>query len=356
MTGSPRPVLLRVHNASSDAVELSWVPDVGKDTRERNALVRYATLRPGQVHTQQTYAGHRWVVEWGRERSRPAPGWEIPATRAVLDAAKVDSTVVIHEDDVSVSHTLIPMRDLQGCRRRATIHGVIDVTAIDAVSDEAVAACVDCVTSIMDDMPEREAVLSAMARVGVEIAIIGVQQKTTDIPAHAHLKGQSVCVGPARSFDDGTRGLGATVACPVMSVGEENILPETYRDVRYPDESILVHEFAHTVMNIGLRDTQLYLDIKDAYCVAKRNQLYDPQSYCMENEDEYWAEMSQAWFGATRRKDVTSGVTTRLQVMERDPRLAAVMLRVWGNSPGRWQWAAPGGENPRIESRCCTLM
>jgi len=237
-------VLLRVHNASLAPVVLSWVPKGGDE-------VSYATLRPNQVHTQQTFAGHRWRLT--RRTGQGARGTPLPGHDdggGELEAPPVDSTVIFTEGDgVSlISHTLIPMHALQdGCTVRARICGVITVTAVDAVRDEAVAACVECVTSIIDDMPEKAAVLRAMGALGVEVAIIGVGQTTTDVPAHAHLKGMDVHVGPARTFEDGTRGLGATVACPVMSVAEENLLPGTLIDRKYPDESILVHEFAHTV-------------------------------------------------------------------------------------------------------------
>ena len=231
------PVLLRVQNASSAPVELVWVP--GEDQE-----VVYATMMPNQVHTQQTFVGHTWKL-----RSTVASTGPTGPSSQRVDAPRVDSTIIFTgEDEVPlISHTLIPLHVLQGCPVRATVHGVISVTAIEAVRDEAVVACVDCVSSIIDGMPDKSSVLREMGALGVEIAIIGVGQKTTDVPAHAHLKGQGVEVGPIRTFEDGTRGLGATVACPVMSVGEENLLPDSLVDRRYPDESILVHEFAHTV-------------------------------------------------------------------------------------------------------------
>ena len=302
-----RAVLLRIHNASLAPVVLAWVP-------ERDDEVAYATLQPNQVHTQQTFVGHRW-------RLKTLPGHN--ERSGELDAPQVDSTVIFtDEDGVSlISHTLIPVHALlDGCTVRARVCGVITVTAVNAVRDEAVAACVECLSSIIDDMPEKAAVLRAMGALGVELAIIGVGQTTTDVPAHAHLKGMDVQVGPTRTFDDGTRGLGATVACPVMSVAEENLLPGVLVDRRYPDESILVHEFAHTVrlrcaalalppllppllplchlthalpltlvrcqvMNLGLKDTHWYADIKHAYGAARRSNAYDLKSYCMENAD-----------------------------------------------------------------------
>jgi len=297
----------------------------------RSTLVR-------QIYTQQTYASHRWRLT-SAHLGRPI---------LLLAAPTGDSTVVLgpNLDDHRHHHRLIPHHVLHDTPVRGKIHGgAIVVTADPEVSDESIAACVECVSSIFDAMPEtsRVVVLDAMRGVGVEIAVIGVRQATTDVAAHRHLKGKAVTVGPARTFDDGTRGLGATVACPVMSVGEENLLPGRLVDPKYPDESILVHELAHTVMNLGLRETSWYQDIKDAYAAARRSNAYDLTSYCMQNADEYWAEMTQAWFRATRRRDVTSGVTSREELIGRDPRLAAIMVGVYGDASPAWTWRASDG-------------
>ena len=54
-------------------------------------------------------------------------------------------------------------------------------------------------------------------------------------------------------YDDGCRGVGGTVHVPCTSVGEENLLGIAIGgDPHFKDESILVHEFAHAVMNIGI--------------------------------------------------------------------------------------------------------
>jgi hypothetical protein len=44
---------------------------------------------------------------------------------------------------------------------------------------------------------------------------------------------------------------------------------------RYPKESILVHELAHAVMNLGL-DKQQRRRVEGCYEHAKAQQLYDP--------------------------------------------------------------------------------
>jgi hypothetical protein len=53
-----------------------------------------------------------------------------------------------------------------------------------------------------------------------------------------------------RCFDEACRGLGGGPSVPTTSVGEENCT--MVDDGRYPMENILVHEFAHTVMDVGM--------------------------------------------------------------------------------------------------------
>ncbi len=69
---------------------------------------------------------------------------------------------------------------------------------------------------------------------------------------------------------------------------------------RYPTESILVHEFAHAVMNIGMTEEQREA-VREAYEKAREDGLYKSDIYMMANADEYWAEGSQSWFDATIR-------------------------------------------------------
>ena len=57
-------------------------------------------------------------------------------------------------------------------------------------------------------------------------------------------------------MQDGCRGVGGTPDAPCTSVGEENLLADALPggDTHFPHESILVHEFSHAVMNVGLSD------------------------------------------------------------------------------------------------------
>ena len=68
----------------------------------------------------------------------------------------------------------------------------------------------------------------------------------------------------------------------------------------YSQENILIHEFAHSVMCIGMDDEQRQ-SICGAYEEAVQSRLYQPHIYMMANADEYWAEATQSWFDATVR-------------------------------------------------------
>jgi hypothetical protein len=143
-------VLLRLHNATSCPVELFWVPDCNNDEHK----ILYTTLASGQVHTQQTYAGHRWSFLLTREGGAA----DLPLSH--FDAPDVSCTLEIQDDGFEVSHGLVPMHVLHGCTLRATILGLIPVCSFGgAVGEAAVDSVVDCITSIVSNMPEANAVL-----------------------------------------------------------------------------------------------------------------------------------------------------------------------------------------------------
>ena len=71
-------------------------------------------------------------------------------------------------------------------------------------------------------------------------------------------------------------------------------------DRHYWQENILIHEFAHSIMCIGM-DQEQRQSIEAAFEEAKAAKLYQSHIYMMANADEYWAEATQSWFDATVR-------------------------------------------------------
>ena len=62
-------------------------------------------------------------------------------------------------------------------------------------------------------------VCKRLAENEADIAIIGRDQVTSDMPPHNHLCDQECATG-SRTFDNGTRGVGGNLSCPTCSVGQ----------------------------------------------------------------------------------------------------------------------------------------
>ena len=160
-----------------------------------------------------------------------------------------------------------------------------------------------------------------MAEIGFKVEIIGKDQLPSDVPGYAYLKTMKTFDG--RPFDTGTRGVGDRDKC---SIGEENLL--CLNNQQYPDEDILAHEFAHSMMsNMDPEDVQR---IKAAYQNAVDKKLYPQGIYMMANEKEYWAEGVQAWLGVTQRSDVNGGFNTQQKIKDHDKALASILEKVFG--------------------------
>eukprot|EP00882_Tetradesmus_deserticola_P023566 GHRQ01025657.1.p1 GENE.GHRQ01025657.1~~GHRQ01025657.1.p1 ORF type:complete len:341 (+),score=136.61 GHRQ01025657.1:292-1314(+) len=209
-------------------------------------------------------------------------------------------------------------------RQRGCVVGM-PIMAYDCVCDEAVSALA-CGISNMTACC-RPDIMQRLVAAGCTLAIIGRCQVTTDIPAHRFMRCQVEEGG--RDIDGTTRGMGATRCVPTASCGEENLTMTD--DNGYAGESILVHEFAHCVMNLGFsaEDTAA---VHSLFEQAQRCKLYDLECYMMDNADEYFAEASQAWFGATARCDVNSGINTRAKLQQHDPGLAQLLRKVYGDN------------------------
>lgn len=221
------------------------------------------------------------------------------------------------------------------CRRRLVgglAGGSIPVEACDSVPDEACGRAEWIVYCMLKD--GNQDVVKRMVDTGSSVGIIGRDQLGSDLTPHTHLR--SMCGADGRSFDDQCRGVGGVPGCPMCSVGQENL--EMSEDDRYYQESILVHEFGHSVMNLGFDDDQMSR-IKAAYQAAVP--VRDTNLYMFSNAEEFWANGTQAWFEAIGRTDVNMGITTRAQLREMEPNLAAIMEEVYGNGDWRYLQTCP---------------
>lgn len=91
-----------------------------------------------------------------------------------------------------------------------------------------------------------------------------------------------------------------------------------------------------------IRSAAVQAEVKQLHSDARASGRWDNSAYIMSNAQEFFAEATQAWFEATVRTDVTSGLRTKHELHRRDPALAAFMLRVYGGNDWVFPDTAPG--------------
>lgn len=138
---------------------------------------------------------------------------------------------------------------------------------------------------------------------------------------------------PSVDWNVRARGLGPTFELPVVSAAEENIL--CYSDDMWRYEDILVHEFAHAVLNMGVEqqeDGYVFRNrLEAAYQVALDAGLWEG-TYAAENPDEYWAEGVQPWFGLNDPPGpIHNDINTGAELVSYDPILSQRIREVFGD-------------------------
>ena len=208
--------------------------------------------------------------------------------------------------------------------------GGIPIVGSSKVRDSAFGVAYEIVVNMLSGRPDiRAAMISNGARVG----IMARTEVTLDIPEHSDLD---------ESFNTRARGLGGTLALPITTVGEENLLCDPGDS--YRGESILVHEFSHGIYNLGVlfvKDrVQISIDLGVAYFMATIQGLW-ANTYAAENPEEYQAEGVQSWFNANLQAIPADGihnnVNTRDELKNYDPSLAAVLEKIYPDD----EWEVP---------------
>ncbi len=180
---------------------------------------------------------------------------------------------------------------------------------------------------LIDQMlANREDVRQELIKRRVRFVVMAPTEMTTDVPEQAHMDSEY--------WDRRARGLGGRIC----SCGEENL--RNLPDDRYADENILIHEFAHTIHNYGLRrlDANFNAHLKSLYDDAMQNGLWK-DTYAATNAEEYWAEGVQSYFdcNAAPRRRVHNHVDTREELQEYDPQLFELIDESFKNPEWRYK-------------------
>ena len=200
------------------------------------------------------------------------------------------------------------------------------VVASKEVSDVALHRTWEIVHHMLAGRPDviRELVDSEMY-----LIIIGRDQLYTDMPENRR--------HPDPEFvNERVRGTGGRPT----SFGEENLLSLPID--RYDDESIAVHEFAHTIDGaLSRMDPEWRKEKQAVFDNAMKDGLYR-NAYASSNAGEYFAETVQAYFDCDRANNWNHNfVKTREQLKQYDPAgydLVRRTLRLSPNQDWRYQW------------------
>jgi hypothetical protein len=166
----------------------------------------------------------------------------------------------------------------------------------------------------------------------IHIGIIGKGQLLTDMPEYRNLD-KDFPLPNGESWNTRARGLGATINIPLIAGAEENIL--CLPGDRYVGESILLHEFSHTVLNLGVEfvDTNFKGRLNTAYTAAKNKGLWQ-NTYADDTVEEYWAEGVQDYYNTNIESIPSNGIhneiNTRAELKTYDPELFGLIQEIFG--------------------------
>jgi hypothetical protein len=171
---------------------------------------------------------------------------------------------------------------------------------------------------------------------GAYVVIIGISEDLTSLPEYSRMD--------SKYWNDRARALGGFRPKPLTSAPEENL--DCFRRDRYYGESILVHEFAHTIhfLGLGSRYAEFTSGLEDLHDSAIAQGLWD-NTYAGSSAEEYWAEGVQSYFDTNLEANPADGVhnkvDTRAELQDYDPALYEFIAGFFRRF--QWQPTCPSG-------------
>lgn len=319
-----RPYIKKAVLIDDRRIELYWNTHMrGADT-EKNFCVRWNGEEQKLVH----YTGY---MDWGygtvyqKENMRTTISLENP-----IDVKKVECLTLqlsenvtdIMDMPVDTEKVYTPVYEPY-YSQTVTGKSGIPVKGSSKVQPETLQRASELVDIMLQKIPQ---VSETMRKNGVFLAVFGVGEDAYDIPEHR--MGYITATRPVEGFGGG-----------VASVSEANVIRRKYGRYAtvYPNESILVHEFGHSVHISGIdemEDKTLSDQLKESYEHASASGLF-PNTYAISNIAEYFATLCTIWFnvmqeGSEGRWDGVRGpVNTRAELKEYDPQGYQMMQTIF---------------------------
>jgi len=210
----------------------------------------------------------------------------------------------------------------------------IAILGSEKVSDQAMQFAADIVEHMLSDIPDVAARLSAQK---TRVSIIAIDEAFTTLPEMRRWKGKS---SMGRLYDTRCGG-GGVKGNPVTVVCERNLI--NVRDPFRGRYSVLIHEFGHTIQNLGL-DDDIKERIEEAYQHAREKGLFMKKdgvrpSYMMNNVMEFFAETGTVWFNGYNPRNPASSpfVKSRDDLKVYDPEIYAILASLYSED----HWAYP---------------
>lgn len=177
---------------------------------------------------------------------------------------------------------------------------------------------------LLNMLSQRADVRDKLIELKARFVVIGKDEGTADVPEYGFRDRPQA---DKDAVNARARGIGGQAS----SCGEENLRCMT-KD-RYPNESICVHEFSHTIREgVYQADPSFAQRLESAFESSKSSGILDG-SYRRENFDEYWAEGVQDWYDTNAQADppdgISNAVNTRIELKEFAPDLYALIDEVF---------------------------
>lgn len=207
-------------------------------------------------------------------------------------------------------------------KKYACVNG-IPILSSHKVPDNAIYAACKTIKFMTDSLPRP--VLESLKKHGTKVAVMWRYEGTTDIPEHAYLQNDTTL-----NWDVRARGLGGSIELPLTTCAEENLICRQID--KYHAEDILIHEFAHTIHDVGIVpvDTSFNTMLQKQLDIALAQGKF-VNTYAATNIQEYFAEGVQDWFNVNAEVPEIDGthnqINTRAELKEYDPGLYQILSR-----------------------------
>ena len=218
---------------------------------------------------------------------------------------------------------------------RYTDAGGVPVVASRRVCPRALSVAARIVLGMTVNRPQ---IRAELVKARIRVAVIGKTELPSDLPEYTSMRREGM------HWNFRGRGFGPTRDHPVTSCGEENVL--RLRGDAWPQESVLVHEFAHAIMDFGLPkiDPQFERRLHRLYTTAVGRGLW-VNTYAATNWGEYWAEGVQSYFDANPFRwiadGIHNGIDTRAKLRRYDPALYRLIDESLHSPKWSWQQTLP---------------